>query len=211
MMSKMETILLLIYNICMRKLVKSIFILYMLSAFCLPSFAVISNEKKKEIIALYSANRLDEAYSQITKITEKDRDFELWYLLANISQDKGSNSNAVFFLQKSIKLNPEFDKAHYNLGNIYLEEKRYNLAINEYKQAIKIKKDFAYYYYNMGCAYIGLKDYKYAKNAIEKAIKLKSDEADFYYNLAFANRNLNNEKEMKTALESYNRLKDKNI
>ena len=195
----------------MKRLIKLLFILFILTAVNLPSSAVISQDKKKEIIALYSANRLDEAYSQITKITEKDRDYELWYLLANISQDKGSNANAIFFLQKSIKLNPEFDKAHYNLGNIYLEEKRYNLAVNEYKLAIKTKKDFSYYYYNMGCAYIGLKDYKSAKNAFEKAVKLKTDEADFYYNLAYANKNLNNEKEMKTALEAYNRLKDKNL
>lgn len=195
----------------MSNFLKIIYVLCLIMAFCMPSFSVVSEENKKEIIALYNSNNLDEAYSKITKITEKDRDYELWFLLANISQDKGSNANATFFLQKSIKLNPNFDKAHYNLGNIYLEEKKYNLAINEYKQAVKNKNDFAYYYYNIGCAYIGLKDFKNAKNNFEKAIKLKSDEPDFYYNLAFAYKKLEKQKDMKTALESYNRLKDKKL
>ena len=194
----------------MIKRLKYLLIILFAAGICLPSFsAPISPDKKKEIIALYNSNSLDEAYAEITKILEDERDYELWYLLANISQDKGNTTNAVFFLQKSINLNPDFDKAHYNLGNIYLNEKRYNLAINEYKKAIKIKKDFAYYYYNTGCAYLGLKDYRNAKNAFVKAIKLNSDEADFYYNLAIAYKNLKNEKEMKSALESYKRLKDK--
>ncbi len=174
------------------------------------SFAQSSfTEKKREIIALYNSNNLEEAYNQISKITEDERDFMLWYLLGNITQDMGNDTNASFFLQKSILMNPAFDKAHYNLGNIYLKEGKYNSAINEYKSAIKYKKDFAYYYYNLGCAYLGLKDYKSAKSAFKTAIQLKNDEADFYYNLAFVYKNLNNEKEQNKALETYKKLKEK--
>ncbi len=164
-------------------------------------------DKKKEIIALYNSNNLEEAYKQISTITEDERDYEIWYLLGNLAQDFNNDTNAAFFLQKSILLNPEFDKAHYNLGNIYLKEKKYNSAINEYKTAIKYKKDFAYYYYNLGCAYLGQKEYKLAKNNFKKAIKLKSDNPDFYYNLAFAYNKLNKEKESKEALDTYNKLK----
>jgi len=166
-------------------------------------------ERKKDIIAVYNSNNLEEAYNMISKITEDERDYELWFLLGNISQDLNNDTNASFFFQKSILLKPDFDKAHYNLGNIHLKEKRYNTAINEYKLAIKYKKDFPYYYYNMGCAYLGLKDYKNAKNSFEKAIKLKPDAADFYYNLALAYKKLNNEKEMQKALDMYNKLADK--
>ncbi len=167
-------------------------------------------DKKKEIIALYNSNSLEEAYDMISKITEEERDYEIWYILGNISQDLDNDTNASFFLQKSIMLKKDFDKAHYNLGNIYLKEKKYNSAINEYKLAIKYKKDFPYYYYNLGCAYLGLKEYKEAKSAFQKAIKLKSDEADFYYNLALSEKKLNNKKEAQEALNKYNRLKEEN-
>lgn len=165
-------------------------------------------DRKKEIIAVYNSNNLEEAYNMISKITEDERDYELWYLLGNLSQDFNNEKNAVFFFQKSILLNKDFDKAHFNLGNIYLNQKKYNNAINEFKSAIKIKKDYPYYYYNLGCAYMGQKEYKSAKSEFEKAIKLKNTEPDFYYNLALTNKYLRNTKDAQKALDIYNKLKE---
>lgn len=194
----------------MKKIIISLIFIFSVLFLSEEVFAKTSiQEKKREIIALYNSNNLEEAYNQISKITEDERDFMLWYLLGNISQDMGNDTNASFFLQKSILLNPAFDKAHYNLGNIYLKEEKYNSAIREYKSAIKHKKDFAFYHYNLGCAYIGLKDYKNAKNALKTAIQLNPNIANFHYNLALAYKNLNNEKEAKKELEKYNNLKEK--
>lgn len=162
-------------------------------------------EKKKQIIALYNSNHLEEAYKEISKITEEERDFELWYLLGNLSQDFNNDATASFYFQKSIMLRPYFDKAHYNLGNIYFKEKKYVSAINEYKAAIKTKKDFPYYYYNLGCAHLELSEYKEAKAAFEKAIKLKA-EPEFYYNLAYACDKLDKPEEKQTALDKYKAL-----
>ena len=190
----------------MKKIINSILIISILLFGA--NFAMAKNveETKQEILALYSANHLQEAYEMISALTEEERDYELWYILGNISQDFNNNTNAIFFLQKATILNPEFDKAHYNLANIYLKEKRYNSAIEEYKVAIKIKKDFPYYWYNMGCAYLGLKDYSKAKSAFNKAIKLNTSEPDFYYNLALTYKNLNNTKKAQENLDIYNKL-----
>ena len=157
-----RNIKLLIFFIC--------FILFIGQSYAAQSF----EEKKKDIIALYNSNNLEEAYNMISRITEDERDYELWYLLGNISQDMDNDTNASFFLQKSILMKPDFDKAHYNLANIYMKEGRYNSAAREYKLAIKYKKDFAYYYYNLGCAYLKLNEYRYARSAFKKAINLKN-------------------------------------
>lgn len=194
----------------MKKLFSLLIFLFLIFSTINHCFAEQSfEEKKKEIIALYNSNNLEEAYNMISKITEDERDYEIWYLLGNLSQDFNNDTNASFFLQKSILMNPEFDKAHYNLANIYLKEKKYNSAIKEYKLAIKYKKDFPYYYYNLGCAHLGLKEYKEAKNAFKKAIQLKNDDANFHYNLALTYKNLGNEKELKKELEIYNKLINK--
>ncbi len=166
------------------------------------------DEKKKDIIAVYNSNNTEEAYKMISKIPEDERDYEIWYILGNLSQDLNNDTNAAFFWQKSITMNPEFDKAHYNLANVYLKEKRYNMAIREYKTAIKYKKDFPYYYYNLGCAYYAQKEYKEAKAAFEKAIRLKSNEANFYYNLALACKHLNDNKGLTAALANYDKYKE---
>ncbi len=183
------------------------FVIYLFC--CSFAFAEQSFEdKKKEIIALYSSNNLEEAYKMISKITEDERDYELWYLLGNLAQDFNNDANASFYLQKSILLKPDFDKAHYNLGNIYFKEKKYHSAVYEYKLAIKYKKDFAYYYYNLGCAYLELQNYRDAKNSFEKAVRLNSGVPDFYYNLAIAYKNLGRDKEMQEAADNYQKLKN---
>ena len=66
------------------------------------NFATAKNleETKQEILALYSANHLEEAYEMISALTEEERDYELWYILGNISQDFNNYTNAIFFLQK---------------------------------------------------------------------------------------------------------------
>ena len=193
----------------MKKLFNILIVLIAVFLLANHCFAALSFEdKKKNIIALYNSNNLEEAYNMISTITEDERDYEIWYLLGNMSQDFNNDTNAAFFLQKSILLNPEFDKAHYNLGNIHLKEKRYNSAINEYKLAIKYKKDFPYYYYNLGCAYLAQREYNGAKVAFKKAIKLNPNEANFHYNLALAYKNLKKDKEAQKALDKYNQLKE---
>lgn len=209
----METNLKLTYNVYgqdMKNLLK-ITLLITITAF---SFNVCFSAtdfatKKKEIITLYNSNNLEETYKMISSVPEDERDAELWFLLGNLTQDFNNDVNAAFFLQKATVLDPKFDKAHYNLANIYLKEKKYNGAINEYKLAIKYKNDFPYYYYNLGCAYLGQKNYKDARTAFKKAIKLKSDDASFYYNLSFAENKLNKKADAQKSLDIYNKLKEK--
>jgi len=191
----------------MKKILK-LFLICSILLFCTQqTFAVQTlDEKKEEIFTLYTSNNIEQAHKQISMLTENERDYETWFLLGNISQDLNNEENSIFYLQKSIKLKPDFDKAHYNLANIYFNQKKYNMAIKEYKEAIKHKKDFPYYYYNLACAYIAQKEYKEAKTMLKKAIKLKK-EADFYYNLAFVNKQLKKEKEYTQALSEYEKLK----
>lgn len=196
----------------MGKFYKILIILVCFVLFFDKAYSDISfDDKKQQIIAVYNSNNLEEAYNMISKITESERDYELWYLLGNLAQDFNNDVNAVYFYQKSLILKEDFDKAHYNLANIYLKEKKYNSAIKEYKLAIKAKKDFPYYYYNMALAYVGIENYKAAKSALQNAIKYKNNEPNFYYNLAFVFKKLGKEKDAQKALETYNMLVKEDI
>ena len=97
-------------------------------------------------------------------------------------------------------------KAHYNLGNIYLEQDKPNLAISEFKKVVKYNPDFAYGYYNLGCAYLKIDKPKTAKWQFYKAIDLNNQVADFHYNLAYTFKKLGNEKQAKAYLDIYNKL-----
>lgn len=160
-------------------------------------------QQKREIIAVYNSNNIKETYNMISKITAEERDAELWLLLANLSQDLNKEDDAITFLQKAISINPEYDKAHYNLANIYLSKNKLNMAIEEYKLAIKYKKDFAFYHYNLGYTYLLQKNYNKAVSSLKKAIELKKDEPSFYYNISIAYDALDKKEKSEEAYATY--------
>jgi len=188
---------------------KYLFVTALLISFLTPQvlFANEStSELKKQITVLYNTNKLKEAYQLISKIPEEERDSEIWLLAANITQDYGRDMDTIFLLQKAISTDETNYKAYYNLGNIYLKEKKYNTAIENYKLSIKNNKEFAYGWNNMGLAYLGLEDFAKAKSAFMRAISYKSSEPDFYYNLAFTYKKMNKKKQAEKMLNIYNTL-----
>ena len=126
------------------------------------SFAAISKEEKKQqIIALYNANKLDEAYTMISSMTEDERDYELWYILGNISQDYGNADNAIFFFQKATILNPD------------LGQKQYKDAKAAFLTAIKLNANEPDFYYNLAFAYKNLGEKEKAQKYLDIYNKMK--------------------------------------
>ena len=193
----------------MQKLLKIIISIIFLSAFSQNCFAAdFFQEAKKNIKVLYNTNKLKEAYQLISQMDEDIRDAEIWLLAANITQDYGRDLDTVYLLQKAISSDPKYYKAYYNLGNLYLKEKKYNSAIYNYKLSVKYNPNFAYGWYNMGNAYYSLEEYKKAKSAYKKAISIINNDADFYYNLALTYKKLNKIKQAQKILDVYNKLKN---
>lgn len=160
---------------------------------------------KTEAYALYNTNNLNEALKLLENLPFEEKDEEVFVLIANIYEDKLDLSKAVENLNKAIIVNPEYYKAYYNLGCIFLNKKAYELAEKNLLLAIKYNKDFAYSYYNLGTLYLRTGKYEKAKKNLIKAIYLKNDEKDFYINLAYAYKFLGKEKESRRLLEIYNK------
>ncbi len=163
-------------------------------------------EVKSRLKAIYNTNNIKDAYRIVSSIPENERDSEVWFILANITQDLDETEDAIFYLQKAILTDNKNDKAYYNLGNLYLDKGQVFNAIKMYKEAIKIKNDFGPYHFNLGCAYLKAKDYKNAKTHFAKAVCLQPNEANYRYNLALAYKNLGNTKKAQQELDIYNKL-----
>ncbi len=163
---------------------------------------------KEQGIALYNQNDVDAAFRCLSNIPNKEKDAEVYLLLANIMQDTYKPLVAVTYLQKAITLDPKNYKSYYNLGNLYLEDNKLNSAISMYKQSVKYNSKFAYAYYNLGNCYYELLDYKNARKYFVKALIAKPTEPDFYYNLSLTYTKMNNEKKEKKAMETYLKLKN---
>ena len=184
---------------------KKLLLLTLLIFISIPAVAADAtlNEQAK---LLYADNNITESFNALLSIPEEERTAENWLLLGNILQDKGRNDDAVFMYTQSILKDDKFYKAHYNLGNCYLNDDKPNMAIEEYKKVLKIRPEYAYAHYNLGCAYIKLGKYKKAKNALLDAIYFKNTEPDFYYNLAYVYKKLNKAKDAQAYTEIYNKL-----
>ena len=159
---------------------------------------------KQNAFALYNTNHINEAYEMLNKIPNDKKDEEIYLILANIEQDKNNEDDAIKNLELAIQKKPEFYKAYYNLGCIFMKKRIYPVAIANFELAKKYNKENPYIFYNLGCAYMNAGEFKKAKKNFIKAIYLKNDEKTFYYNLAYVNKKLGKEKDSKKIIDFYN-------
>ena len=101
----------------------------------------------------------------------------------NTYSDKGDLDKAIELYQKSLSVNPRYDKAYFNMGNMYRRKKEYDKAIELYKKAIELnpKKDDAYFY--MARTYGYLKEYDNAIKAYKKSVAINPSRYVAYYNI----------------------------
>ena len=72
-------------------------------------------------------------------------------------------------LDNIIYLNPQ--RAHFNLGVVYLNRKEYHKAVEQFEEATNLVPDYAEAYVNLGRAYEGLHMDRQARRSYEKAVE----------------------------------------
>jgi len=77
-------------------------------------------------------------------------------------------------------------KAHFNLGTIYVQQGRIDLAESHLKKAIYLKPDFAEALANLGILYDNTRRNYQAITHLEKAVSLDPQNAVYHYNLGLA-------------------------
>jgi len=81
-------------------------------------------------------------------------------------------------LQAALAENPSDARAHYYLGNLFYDKKRYEEAIHEWESSVRIDPSFAIPWRNLGIAYFNLrKDADAALAAYENAFKANPADA----------------------------------
>src|SRR5690606_36344427 len=73
--------------------------------------------------------------------------------------ESGDLSAAWECYQRAIRIQPSHAEAHYNMGNVCLEQRRTDEAIAYYDRAIQLKPDYAEPYWNKAFAKLPTGDY----------------------------------------------------
>jgi len=90
------------------------------------------------------------------------------YCNLGILESQNNSIKAIDCFTRSLKSAPRHFQAHYNLANLYSEEKNYPLAKLHYEIAIEIAPDFPNAYYNLGLVLALTKSYSEAIQILSK-------------------------------------------
>jgi tetratricopeptide (TPR) repeat protein len=67
---------------------------------------------------------------------------------------------------------PNFEEAHYIIGNIYYKEGQYDEALQHFKEAIRINPKNDKAYNNLGCTYFQKIQFQEAINCLKESLKI---------------------------------------
>lgn len=121
---------------------------------------------------------------------------------------------------KALEVNPNYEKANYNLGNALYQQKKYEDAVSKYDLVTKTTEDKivkAESYHNIGNVMMKQKKYEEAVKAYKNALRNNPNDDETRYNLALAQKmikdkkadNKKNDKKNKDDKEKDKKDKDK--
>jgi len=95
-------------------------------------------------------------------------------------------SEAELNYKLAAKQDPDDARAQLGLGNVYLDQGRFQDAVNAYQQALKMKKDYVDAYQPLGYSLAQLGRFPEAAAVLKQALEYDPNNAEIYNNLAFA-------------------------
>ncbi len=123
--------------------------------------------------------------------------------------DRGKFIYSALLLEEFLRQNPQDPQAHYRLGLVYAQAKKYHKAIDKFETAIEYEKDFIQAYLNAGSAYGSIQEYDRALENFKKALSLEKDNPNIHYNLAMVYSALGNHRSAGKHIKQAERLASK--
>jgi len=149
--------------------------------------------------------RLDEAHSVLSALTEEDPD-NLHYctLLANFFDSVGQTQAAIDEYLRLLQRQPDCAVAHFNLALLYKNEQYFSEAMAAYENAVRLGIDqVEEVYSNMGTLYSEMQDAEKAREMYERALEISPDYVPALFNLA---GHFEESGEKQLAIEHYERI-----
>jgi tetratricopeptide (TPR) repeat protein len=108
-------------------------------------------------------------------------------------------------LEKSLAVDPTFDRTYFNRGDVLARMGRYEEALREFREAIRLRPDRMQYYNNLGGHLTKLGRDREAVEVLEQGLKVNPDHFPLYRDLGYNHFNLGDfvlaEKYLKLYLE----------
>lgn len=123
----------------------------------------------------FAQRNYKEAIKNYEEAIKNNQEYTLAFYEKGKSELKlGNKKEAMKSFKKVIELSPRNYNAYNSIGNLYYNDKKYDMAIEHYNKGISINPNIGYLYYNKSLAAKKLGDNKEAKYNLEQAIKYDS-------------------------------------
>ena len=156
----------------------------------------------KKAVDFFDKGKLSSAKEIALRIYNSKPDhFDNLRLLNFICFKEKNFSSALNFINKAIKINPNFAEAYNEQGNALNELKKFQLAIKSYEQAIKLNPKYADAYHNKGLVLYALNEIDLAIENYDQAIKINPNHIYSHNNKGYALQKL---KKIDSSAECFN-------
>lgn len=138
-------------------------------------------------LALAAVGEMKESLSAFQKALALNPEFtDVYNNMGMVYAEQGDRERAFEAFTRAVR-NPGYptpEKPLYNLGNLYLEDRNYELALVHFKRAVERQPKFALGYRGLGKVHLALGEPELAEEHFQKAIELDDNDAESLFNLA---------------------------
>jgi len=126
---------------------------------------------------------LDSAYYYLSRGLKKNASSVFWkfIILGRIESEHGNFKNALKYLNKAVKLEPEYTQPYYEIAKIYRKQNDYKSAISSIKEAIHYKSGEAVYLELLGVLFYEADSIKQSVEVLNKSIKIDRLNPNVYF------------------------------
>ena len=128
----------------------------------------------------------DKPVQRAIVIAPKRREADTWFDKGMDALSAGRTSEAITAFQRAARLEPDWARAHHNLGFAYGQAGRHEEAAGSYRLAILLDPSEPETHNNLGGVYLKLDRYEDAVKEFQQAITLKPEHAEAHLNLGLA-------------------------
>ena len=129
-----------------------------------------------------------------------------WVLLSSLLARRKRNDEAEECLRKALKVDPDYEEAHYNLGYIYRLKGKFKLAEKHLRRAIEIDRKYALAYAELGQLLSGSGRNDRTKESVRLLRKAVGYDPDDGWSRAYLANGLWSLRRLKAAEEQYRKL-----
>ena len=107
-------------------------------------------------------------------ITVTENNYKAYHILGMVYHQAGEDERAIKYISHSLRLKRN-DRAHVDLGVVYMGQKRFQDAEREFRESLKLKSDNVKAHNNLGAALASQGKFDEAIQMFREAIRLAPD------------------------------------